>query len=137
MPLIHVLGYAGLVPFVVMTAMQLWPAGFAFTVPYAAFQSYSQIILAFMAGVLWPVLHQQQAKLFPVWVVSFALAAWFSSLLGPLQQLLVLAAAFALLRLLEIILAQSLAYPPAYHRLRNHLSIVVICCLLTYAWTIS
>jgi hypothetical protein len=137
MPLIHLLGYAGLIPFVGLTAMQFLPQAAGFNLPYAAFQSYSQIILAFMAGVLWPVLHQQSAKLFPLWVVSFALIAWFSSLLQPVPQLMVFAAAFALLRLMEIRLADSLSYSPAYQRLRNHLTTVVVTCQLVYAWSIS
>ena len=96
MRLIQLLGYAGLLPFIGLTLLQLWPQFFAFIPPFSAFQSYSQIILAFMAGVLWPVLYQQSARLMPVWVVSFALVGWFSSMLSPQYQLIVLAATFLL-----------------------------------------
>ncbi|MCA1929151.1 DUF3429 family protein, partial [Rheinheimera sp.] len=92
---IQILGYAGLVPFISLTLLQLWPQFLALTLPFSAFLSYSQIILAFMAGVLWPVLYHQAGRFFPLWVVSFALTGWFSSLLAAPEQLLVLAAAFA------------------------------------------
>ena len=132
MRLIQLLGYAGLLPFIGLTFLQLWPQLLAFTLPFTAFQSYSQIILAFMAGVLWPVLYQQSERFFPVWVVSFALVGWFSSLLLPAQQLLVLAAAFVALRLFEIRQGNQLNYSPAYTRLRNHLTTVVVTCHLLY-----
>lgn len=132
MRLIQLLGYAGLLPFIGLTFLQLWPQLFTLTPPFSAFQSYSQIILAFMSGVLWPVLYQQSERFFPVWVVSFALVAWFSSLLVPSQQLLVLAAAFVALRLFEVRQKSQLSYSPAYNRLRNHLTTVVVTCHLLY-----
>jgi len=132
MRLIQLLGYAGLLPFIGLTFLQLWPQLLAFTPTFPAFQSYSQIILAFMSGVLWPVLYQQSERFFPVWVVSFALVGWFSSSLVPSQQLLVLAAAFVALRLFEIRQGSQLTYSPAYTRLRNHLTIVVVTCHLLY-----
>ncbi len=132
MRLIQLLGYAGLLPFIGLTFLQLWPQLFAFTPPFPAFQSYSQIILAFMSGVLWPVLYQQSERFFPVWVVSFALLSWFSSLLAPSQQLLVLAAAFVALRLFEVRQKSQLSYSSAYSRLRNQLTTVVVLCHLLY-----
>ncbi|MBY0417242.1 MAG: DUF3429 domain-containing protein [Pararheinheimera sp.] len=136
MRLMQILGYAGLMPFVGLTVLQLWPQLLAFTPPFSAFQSYSQIILAFMSGVLWPVLYQQSERLFPVWVVSFALVAWFSSLLVPQQQLLALAAAFVALRLFEIRQKSQLTYSSAYTRLRNQLTTVVVICHLLYWWSL-
>ena len=132
MRLIQLLGYAGLLPFIGLTFLQLWPQLLAFTPSFSAFQSYSQIILAFMAGVLWPVLYQQSERFFPVWVVSFSLVGWFSSLLLPAQQLLVLAAAFVALRLFEVRQKSQLTYSPAYTRLRNNLTTVVVICHLLY-----
>lgn len=133
---IQILGYAGLVPFVGLTLLQFWPESLAVSVPFSAFLSYSQIILAFMAGVLWPVLYQQPGRFFPVWVVSFALIGWFSSLLAAPEQLLVLSAAFAALRLFEIWHSSPLAYSAAYNRLRNHLTIVVVACHLLCWWSL-
>ena len=132
MSLIQILGYAGLLPFIGLTCLQLWPQLATFPASFIAFQSYSQIILAFMAGVLWPVLYRHSGKLFPLWVVSFALAGWFSSLLLPKQQLLVLAAAFAALRLFEYTQQSQLNYSPAYNRLRNHLTTAAVICHLVY-----
>lgn len=134
MRLIQILGYAGLLPFIGLTFLQLWPQLLALNPPFSVFQSYSQIILAFMAGVLWPVLYQQSERFFPVWVVSFALIGWFSSLLLPSQQLLVLATAFVALRLFEVRRASQLNYSPTYARLRNHLTTVVVICHLLYWW---
>ena len=136
MRLMQILGYAGLVPFVGLTFLQLGPQLLTFTPPFSAFQSYSQIILAFMSGVLWPVLYQQSERFFPVWVVSFALVAWFSSLLVPPQQLLALAAAFLALRLFEIRQKSQLTYSSAYTRLRNQLTTVVVICHLLYWWSL-
>lgn len=133
---IQLLGYAGLVPFVGLTLLQLWPQFLALSLPYSAFLSYSQIILAFMAGVLWPVLYQQPGRYFPLWVVSFALIGWFSSLLAAPDQLLMLAAAFAALRLFEVWHHNLLAYSPEYNRLRNHLTVVVLVCHLLYWWSL-
>lgn len=133
---IQILGYAGLLPFIALTFLQFWPEIVTFPLPYAVFQSYSQVILAFMSGVLWPVLYRQSEKLFPLWVVSFALIGWLSSLLLPQQQLLVLAAAFVALRLFELRKKSQLNYSPAYHRLRNHLTTVVVVCHLLYYWSV-
>lgn len=136
MQLIHILGYAGLVPFIGLTFLQLWPQLIAVTLPFTAFQSYSQIILAFMAGVLWPVFYQRSGPSVPVWVVSIALVGWFSSLLLPQHQLLVLAAAFVAVRLIELRQGSLLNYSPAYHRLRNQLTTVVVICHLLYWWSV-
>jgi hypothetical protein len=133
---IQILGYAGLVPFISLTLLQLWPQFLALTLPFSAFLSYSQIILAFMAGVLWPVLYHQAGRFFPLWVVSFALTGWFSSLLAAPEQLLVLAAAFAALRLFEIRHQQHLGYSIAYNSLRNQLTVVVLVCHLLYWWSL-
>ncbi|EGM77433.1 Protein of unknown function (DUF3429) [Rheinheimera sp. A13L] len=136
MRLIHILGYAGLLPFIGLTSLQLWPQLLAFSLPFTAFQSYSQIILAFMAGVLWPVFYRQSGLTLPVWVVSIALVGWFSSLLLPQHQLLVLAAAYIAVRLIELRQGSLLNYSPAYHRLRNQLTTVVVICHLLYWWSI-
>lgn len=133
---IQLLGYAGLLPFIGLTLLQLMPHTLALQVPFTAFQSYSQIILAFMAGVLWPALYQQPGRFFPLWVVCFALTGWFSSLLAAPEQVLVLAAAFATLRVFEIWHHNQLAYSPAYGRLRTHLTTVVVTCHLLYWWSL-
>lgn len=136
MRLIHILGYAGLLPFIGLTFLQLWPQLLAFSLPFTAFQSYSQIILTFMAGVLWPVFYRQSGLTLPIWVVSIALVGWFSSLLLPQHQLLVLAAAFIALRLIEVWQGSLLNYSPAYQRLRNQLTTVVVICHLLYWWSV-
>jgi hypothetical protein len=133
---IQILGYAGLVPFISLTLLQLLPQFLTLAVPLSAFLSYSQIILAFMAGVLWPVLYHQARRFFPLWVVSFALTGWFSSLLAAQEQLLILAAAFAALRLFEIRNQQQLGYSSSYNSLRNHLTIVVLVCHLLCWWSL-
>lgn len=136
MRLIQILGYAGLLPFIGLTFLQLWPQSLMVTPPFSVFQSYSQIILAFMAGVLWPVLYSQSARFFPLWVVSIALTGWFSSTLLPAHQLLVLATAYTVLRLFELKQGINDSYAPTYRRLRNHLTIVVVVCHLLFWWSL-
>lgn len=133
MRLIQGLGYAGLVPFIVLPLSQFWPEVFNPETSLGLFQSYSLIILAFMAGVLWPVLYQQPNTLLPVWVVSLALVGWFSAWLPPQLQLLLLACAFITLRWLEIHQGINARYHPHYRRLRNHLTAVVVLCHLLLA----
>ena len=58
MPVFHILGYLGLLPFLLLTLLAIVP-----WLPQldalAMFQRYSAIILGFMAGVLWPVWSQR------------------------------------------------------------------------------
>lgn len=136
MRLMHYLGYAGLVPFVALTLAQFWPQLLGFSLSYSLFQSYSLLILAFMAGVLWPALYHHSNQQLPFWVVSLALTGWFSSLLQPAAQLLLLAATFLALRLLEIKQGINDSYAPAYQKLRNHLTTVVVLCHLLFWWTL-
>ena len=65
------LGYLGLLPFILLTILTffpVWPQLDALTM----FQRYSAIILAFMAGVLWPV-WSQQAPFKPLAIFAVAL----------------------------------------------------------------
>lgn len=128
MQLLQALGYAGLLPFLLLTALCYWPIFPEFDA-LAMFQRYSAIILGFMAGVLWPVWSQQAAlrplALFAVAlpVISFAAGLLPDSLLLVVELLL-----FLVLRGGERWFGLDEQYHPAYLQLRNRLTGVVVLC---------
>ncbi len=130
------LGYAGLIPFVLLA---LFPAAIT---PYASqpvivlFLTYSMIILSFMAGVLWPVFYRQQRPLplalaaVTAPVISFLAAATLT-----VESLLLLQAVlFIGLRLFEVLAGIDAEYSPAYRSLRWQLTGVVVLCHLWLWW---
>lgn len=128
------LGYLGLIPFVLLpplSALGLIESGQALRL----FQLYSALILGFMAGVLWPVLHQAAhptrralvAVAFPVAsVIGFAV-------LRPPEALVLQAALFLGLRLFEYLAGVDRQYPARYPQLRWQLTAVVVFMHLLYA----
>ena len=81
MPVLHVLGYLGLVPFLVLTILTFFPV-----IPgldaLQLFLRYSAIILGFMAGVLWPV-WSQRLSVWPLalFAVSLPVLSFLAGLL--------------------------------------------------------
>lgn len=141
MKLINLLGYAGLLPFVLLPlAYHLqWLAGSAQLL--LLYQLYSALILGFMAGVLWPVLYQQPASAttnkLALLAVSFPVFSIISLALLPGYFLLLQAILFALLRLSEVGSGINRRYSSSYQSLRNNLSVVVIIShVVMYAMTI-
>ena len=61
MTLINRLGYAGLLPFIALPLLYSWQLWLSSADIMQLYQLYSALILGFMAGVLWPVLHSQSA----------------------------------------------------------------------------
>ena len=116
MSMITSLGYAGLLPFILLPLCSLlWPL-MAPAQAMLLFQFYSCLILGFMAGVLWPVLYQSpEPASRALWAVSFPVLAILALALLPDYSVLILAALFAGLRCYEIISggnAVSTAYAP-------------------------
>ncbi|WP_372626569.1 DUF3429 domain-containing protein [Arsukibacterium sp.] len=134
MKLINMLGYAGLLPFVLLPLafhmqwhMQ-WLAGSAPLLQL--YHLYSALILGFMAGVLWPVLYQQQntaaENKLALLAVSFPVVSIISLALLPGYFLMLQALLFLLLRVAEFGSGINRHYSKDYQNLRNALTLVVV-----------
>lgn len=133
MSMITPLGYAGLLPFILLPLCSLlWPL-MAPAQAMLLFQFYSCLILGFMAGVLWPVLYQSpEPASRALWAVSFPVLAILALTLLPAYSVLILAALFSGLRCYEIISGVNLRYTASYRSLRNQLTTVVVLCHLGF-----
>ena len=131
--MIRVLGYAGLIPFVLLPlASLLWPL-LAPAQAMLLFQFYSCLILGFMAGVLWPVLQpvnsvNQQALM----AVSFPVLSFLALALLPAYSVLIQAGLFLALSLYEHLSGISQQYQRSYRQLRYQLTAVVVSSHLLY-----
>lgn len=134
------LGYAGLIPFVLMAAA-VWflPESNALTISQY-FIAYSAIILSFLSCLLWSAAlftqtdatTNQQKKQWLVISISFSLIAWLSLLLPQGLGIWVLMTGFyALLRYEKRSL--HTIYPDWFYELRHWLSNIVLCCHLSVA----
>lgn len=123
---IRVLGYGGLVPFVLLPLLGVTPFMDS-AEALLLFQLYSCLILGFMAGVLWPVLyHPAQPSVRAVVVVAFPVLSFISFALFPAQVLLIQGGLFLLLRLYELMAGVEKLYPTYYAMLRWQLTGVVV-----------
>ncbi|GAB2922679.1 DUF3429 domain-containing protein [Rheinheimera gaetbuli] len=130
MTLINRLGYAGLIPFIALPLLysqQLWLSSVDIMQLY---QLYSALILGFMAGVLWPVLHSNSATTakinrLAVLAVTFPVLSIIALLLAGEYFLPAQACLFVLLRLAEYRSGVNRQYPVQYRALRNRLTLVV------------
>lgn len=129
------LAYAGAVPFVACALLP--PAGvrelpLIGSLDYVAV-SYAIVIVSFMAGTHWGHALADPGGP-PGWLLltsnALTLAAWFSFLLAPLAlTLVVAAAAFAALLLIDYRLQRSGAHAPAYLQARRNVTAIVIVAL--------
>ncbi|HAW93508.1 MULTISPECIES: DUF3429 domain-containing protein [unclassified Arsukibacterium] len=130
MKLINILGFAGLLPFVLLPLayhMQWLAPGAQLLQLY---QLFSALILGFMAGVLWPVLYQPAGKpsgpgKLALLAVSFPVISIICLALLPDYFLLLQALLFLLLRLAEFSSGINQRYSKNYQSLRNALTVVV------------
>lgn len=128
MPVFHILGYLGLLPFLLLTLLAIVP-----WLPQldalAMFQRYSAIILGFMAGVLWPV-WSQRLSVWPLalFAVSLPILSFLAGFLPTIATLTVELALFVSLRLGERWFEIDEQYHPAYLQLRQQLTAVVVGC---------
>lgn len=126
MRLIIGLGYAGLIPFLGLNALSLWPV-----IPNLAvlelFSRYSAIILAFMAGVVWPIwLQQAQWRTLALFAVSLPILSFLAGFLPSLWVLCAQLLLFIVLRVGEARLGLDERYPLPYLQLRRRLTWVVV-----------
>ena len=133
MKLINALGYAGLLPFVLLPLAYHLQWQLNLPQLLQLYMLYSALILGFMAGVLWPVLHQRaDYRQFPtdnsklaLVAVSFPVVSIVGLMLMPDYFLLLQALLFALLRITEYLTAINKQYPISYQHLRHALTLVV------------
>ena len=127
------LGYAGLIPFVLLSAA-LWlaPASYQVLINQALLL-YASLILAFMGAVHWGLamlqsdLDDQRQFLFSV---IPALVTWLALFLPEILNYSVLIIAFALLCLFDTRMSKSGRAPSWYPRLRSPLTTIVVASLL-------
>lgn len=86
--LVHQLGYAGLIPFVVLT-LACWLVDPSWLGPFIKGQlAYSMVVLAFLGGIHWGAammaahLTIEQTKRALIWSVIPALISWFATMMG-------------------------------------------------------
>jgi len=127
------LGYAGLIPFVVLSAA-LWlvPTTYQLLINQALLL-YASLILAFMGAVHWGLamlqteINYQRQLMFSV---IPALVAWLALFLPEILNYSVLIIAFALLCLFDTRMSKTGRAPRWYPRLRSPLTAVVVASLV-------
>lgn len=131
--MLQLLGYAGLIPFIVLPLCsllwQLMPPAQALLL----FQFYSCLILGFMAGAIWPVLYQaKEPTTRAIWAVTFPVLAILGIAIVPAYILLLMASLFLALRVYEYQTDINRLYAASYQALRNQLTAVVVLCHLAF-----
>ena len=130
MSLLSVLGYAGLIPFMVLPLLYLQPLYLNTSQALELYYLYSALILGFMAGVLWPVLHSNNAnsanaELLALSAVAFPVLSFLSLLFAGEYFLPAQACLFVLLRFTEHQFGINVNYSADYRALRNRLTLLV------------
>lgn len=135
--LVRVLGYGGLLPFVVLSGLAIaMPQGAAGFQPGVVLQWYGAAIASFIGALWWgPALGQPslaprlRKALLYAGVVPSLLATLALMVGGVLCNVLLAAVLLAAWRV-DVLLAEPLAYPHAWRSLRRDLSLVALCSLL-------
>lgn len=125
------LGYAGLIPFVVLPLLYIQPLWLSADQIIDLYYLYSTVILGFMAGVLWPVLHDKsltpdKCEVLALTAVLFPIFSFCALLFEREYFLLCQAVLFVLLRLCEYRLNIDRRYSSQYRNLRNQLTLIVL-----------
>jgi ABC-type uncharacterized transport system permease subunit len=138
---LSVLGYAGLIPFIALPLLYLQPFYLSAAQTLELYSLYSALILGFMAGVLWPVLHSNttttaKADRLAIAAVIFPVLSFIALFTAVEYFLLAQACLFVLLRLSEYRLGINRQYSIGYRALRNQLTLVVSASHLSFYWLI-
>jgi len=138
---LSVLGYAGLIPFIALPLLYLQPFYLSAAQTLELYSLYSALIIGFMAGVLWPVLHSNttttaKADRLAIAAVSFPVLSFIALFTAVKYFLLAQACLFVLLRLTEYRLGINRQYSIGYRALRNQLTLVVSASHLSFYWLI-
>ena len=139
---LSVLGYAGLIPFIALPLLYLQPFYLSAAQTLELYSLYSALILGFMAGVLWPVLHSNttttaKADRLAIAAVIFPVLSFIALFTAVEYFLLAQACLFVLLRLTEYRLGINRQYSIGYRALRNQLTLVVSASHLWFYWLIN
>ncbi|SFM56927.1 DUF3429 domain-containing protein [Marinobacter pelagius] len=133
-------GIAGLIPFIVGTVgLFLMPGNSVAIVAY--FYLYSAGILAFMAGIYWPIAMQLENRCYPLSPLvtmllsqAFFVTAGIGLLLPTAAQVVVYTLAYAALYLVDA-RWMKIYWPAWYRQMRLMLTTVVLVCQVTVgAW---
>lgn len=133
-------GIAGLIPFIAGTAgLFLMPGNSVAILAY--FYLYSAGILAFMAGIYWPIAMQLENRCYPLSPLvtmllsqAFFVAAGIGLLLPTAAQVVVYTLAYAALYLVDA-RWMKIYWPAWYRQMRLMLTTVVLVCQVTVgAW---
>lgn len=133
-------GIAGLIPFIAGTAgLFLMPGNSVAIVAY--FYLYSAGILAFMAGIYWPIAMQLENRCYPLSPLvtmllsqAFFVTAGIGLLLPTAAQVVVYTLAYAALYLVDA-RWMKIYWPAWYRQMRLMLTTVVLVCQVTVgAW---
>ena len=136
LPTLKWLGYGGLIPFFVLSLLALLSGGDAQAFATTALTLYGISIVTFVGAVSWGMALASTAvplaarKRLLIWSVAPSLVAvslWFLPDTAPLGALAVLA---ILSYRMDQFHGRALGWPPAWIRLRLHLTIGVCLCLL-------
>lgn len=136
--IMQLLGFAGLIPFLVFSLAQLMGVELPLPVdPMTLLLTYGAIILSFLAGILWGrAIHRADSEPTNTLLVlsnAFALLAWFSLLLDSVfWTLLIQMIGFALVLTFERALARGslMTTQSGYYPMRLILTAGVIVCQL-------
>ncbi|HEY9042806.1 MAG TPA: DUF3429 domain-containing protein [Rheinheimera sp.] len=138
----NLLGYAGLIPFILLPLLYVTPLLLSQEQVLELYGLYSALILGFMAGVLWPVLHNQtpapeKAWHLPLAAVMLPILSFIALLCAKPYFLPLQACLYVLLRLSEYRLGINRQYSKDYRALRNQLTTVVLLSHLSLRWLVS
>ena len=128
----QVLGYAGLIPFIVLALDPLTIQYFPPPLARLWLLGYGAVILSFLGGIVWGrSLEKPGAGLAMIVSIVFSLAAWGAlTLIGP-EAFWILAVGFAAALVWDF----GADLPPWFRRLRIHLSIGAILAMVLGATT--
>jgi len=116
----YILGYAGLIPFVGLSAASFLLDGHYLELAIAALIAYGAVILSFMTGIHWGHGLQSGSAGRLVWSILPSLLAWLALLMPAEFGLVVLSLALLLVWIAE----KGCGWPGWYLRLRFQLSFI-------------
>lgn len=132
------LGFAGLIPFVVLAALTLiGPEAWRDWVSTGLI-AYGAVILSFLGGITWGLAVTREQRRDPLYLASMApfFAAWIALLLPPFPGLLLLMAAFLGSLANDFLIKRDGLAPHWFFTLRLTLTAVVVACLAVAAFGI-